>query len=133
MASNKRSMGIVFLFLAILAGAFAGSAPQYIGIHSDCEDGIDNNDNGYIDVEDEGCFQYPYEDGSGEDLTDIASRYTGNNYVSLFDYHLEISQPGQEEAVICTASVFGFYLPEDDQKANQWINENNANCEPYMP
>ena len=118
MASNKKSMGIVLLFLGILAAAFAGSPPQYIGIHADCEDGVDNNDNGFIDIGDEGCLQYPYEDGAGEDFTDPALMYQGNNYVSLFDYHLQISQPGQDEAVICTASAFGFYLPDDQRPTN---------------
>lgn len=133
MAREYQSYAIVVLFLGIIAAAFTGSGIQYIGIHAECEDGIDNNQNGFIDIGDDGCFEYPYQDGAGEDITDPASRYQGNNYVSLFDYHLQISQPGQDEAVICTALGFGFYLPEDQQKAEQWINENAVDCSPYLP
>ena len=105
--SKTRSVSIVLLFLGIIAASFSGINES--GLHSQCTDGIDNDQdsgtpyiytdgNGQtvlstlngVDGEDDQCMEYPYADGNGEDYTPPADRYgrmTG--YSSLFDYHTE--------------------------------------------
>ena len=133
MASNKRSMGIVFLFLAILAGAFAGSLPQYVGINPECEDGLDNDGDLDVDIGDQQCLEYPYADGNGESDTPMNQRYTSNNYVSLFDWHLQNAPPGAEGAIICTSLGFGYYNADDVQSASAWVDQTGTDCSPYLP
>jgi len=103
--SKTRSISIVLLFLGIIAASFTGVSES--GIHSECMDGIDNdNDAGVpfiytdgnfqqqlsslngVDGEDAQCMEYPYADGNGENPTppgEQYQRFTG--YSSLFEYH----------------------------------------------
>lgn len=100
--SKTRSIGIVLLFLGILAASFTGTNES--GIHSECTDGIDNDSsspellaygtpqtvspiNG-IDTQDQNCLFYPYADGNGEDPTPIGEQYQrSGEYPSIFEYH----------------------------------------------
>jgi hypothetical protein len=112
MEKKYQQGAIVFLFLGILAGAFAGSLPKTYG----------------------SCFNYPFEDGNGETDTPLNERYTGENYLSLFEYHLNYaSSPQEAEGAICSALGFGTYNSEDASTASAWVDSNNVDCSPYLP
>lgn len=119
--------------MAILAGALTGKGVVTIGIHADCQDGLDNDGDQDVDFGDNECYQYPYSDGAGESPTPMSERYQSNNYVSLFDWHLENAPPGLEPDVVCVALAFGYYNDVDAQKASQWVDENGVDCTPYQP
>ena len=128
MSKVYQSGAIVAIFLLLIASAFSGSGQTVIGIHEECKDGIDNDGDSDIDIGDNECFFYPYEDGNAEDPTPVNERYTANNYVSLFDYHLENSPPGVDESTICFALATNAYNESDEAKANAWVNENEVDC-----
>ena len=80
MASKKVSIGLVFVVLFALSAVVGNNS---IGIHPECKDGI-NNDNdlsGHIDYADNDCFSYPYADGNGESFTPEQDRRTGDRYL----------------------------------------------------
>ena len=134
MSKKYQSAGILALFLVLIAGAFTGSLPETYGYSTECTDDMDNDLDGFIDVADESCFQYPFEDGNGETDTPLNERYTGENYLSLFEYHLNYaSSPSEAEAAICSALGFGYYNSEDAQTASSWVDSNNVDCSPYLP
>lgn len=100
--NKTRSIGIVLLFLGILASSFTGTDAS--GIHSECTDGIDNDSSAgspffygtpqQIDIEpgtdgqDQNCLFYPYADGNGEDSTPPNEQYQrSGEYPSLLEYH----------------------------------------------
>lgn len=114
--------------LLLVATAFTGTSLKAIEIHSDCEDGLDNDLDGQIDIEDDPCFQYPYADGNGEQETPLNERYTSSSYVSLFDYHIENSAQEYLEEVVCFALTTGLYNESDEQKAINWTVENDVDC-----
>jgi len=121
------SSGALLLFL-ILGNALTGITP--IGIHEDCKDGIDNSfpplpGDGDIDVQDNQCFEYPFEDGYGEFDTPPEERYTGNSYVSLASYHIEYSNDPLD--TVCIALGLGIYvLPSDIDTAQAYADENGG-------
>lgn len=121
------------MFLAILAGALTGKGLVTIGINAECEDGLDNDGDQDIDIADQQCFEYPYADGNGESDTPVNERYTGSNYVSLFDWHLANAPAGSEASIICTALGFGYYNADDVQSASDWVDANGVDCSPYQP
>ena len=124
--TNKKTYAVgtgAFLLFLMLGSALVGITP--VGIHEDCKDGIDNTDplDGNIDGDDEGCYNYPYEDGNGEETTPPSSRYSGESYSSLFEFHRDYSSDPLES--ICTAIDFTLYTqPSDLNSANDYINEN---------
>ena len=74
----------IAIFLTVAVNAIIGGT--YIGIHAECQDGIDNdNDNGMIDVHDPDCASYPYADGNGESPTPIVDRYTEDSNPQTLD------------------------------------------------
>ena len=96
---KAQTIGIVLLFLGILASSFTGT--DLGGIHSECKDGLDNdssagsiftyqsymtNEQG-TDANDFNCFFYPYADGNGESQTDSSDQYSRSNYPSIYEYH----------------------------------------------
>ena len=133
MQKRYQNAGIVFLFVAILAGALTGSARTYVGIHAECEDGLDNDGDLDVDFGDQQCFEYPYADGNAESDTPMNERYTSNNYVSLFDWHLQNAPLGTEAEVVCVALGFGYYNSQDVQSASAWVDQNGVDCSPYTP
>lgn len=77
---------VIGIFISVAVNALVGGT--YIGIHEECKDGIDNdNDNGMIDVHDPDCASYPYADGNGETPTPLADRYTEDNNPSSLDVY----------------------------------------------
>lgn len=80
MASKKVSIGLVFVVLFALSAVVGNNS---IGIHPECKDGInnDNDPNGHIDYADDDCFAYPYADGNGETFTPEQDRRTGEKYL----------------------------------------------------
>jgi hypothetical protein len=133
MSKKYQSGAIIAVFLLLIASAFAGSGPRFVGIHEECIDGIDNEGDGDIDVYDNECYFYPFEDGNGEEDTPVNQRYTENRYVSLFDYHLQYAPPGSEEATVCFALSVQLYDESDEQKAQNWVDENQVNCDGQGP
>ena len=100
--NKTRSIGIVLLFLGILASSFTGTDES--GIHSECQDGIDNDSSANspfiygtpqvisieqgTDGQDQNCLFYPYADGNGEDSTPSSEQYQrSGEYPSLLEYH----------------------------------------------
>ena len=77
--------GKAALFMAVLLGAaFAGSASLDgpTGVHSTCQDGLDNDADGFIDEGDLECVAYPWADGSGEKTTTVGVTYGENGRLS---------------------------------------------------
>jgi len=86
---------LMFLILIVLGGAIAGTITekQFISFNEECFDMSDNNNDGNEDIgQDQGCTEYPYEDGNGEDGTSLSNRYTSDidkyqtGYDLLADY-----------------------------------------------
>lgn len=130
MASAYQSSVLIGLFLAVLAGSFAGTV-KVNTIHQECTDGIDNDLDqfsvfgGGIDATDPNCLEYPYSDGNGESETPISERYNSlRDYPSLFEYH---KNAGGFTAV-CDAYGAGIYDPFPTQKAEAdiWLNAQGA-------
>jgi hypothetical protein len=124
---------IVAIMLLLVATAFTGTSLKTIEIHSDCEDSLDNDLDGQIDLEDDPCYVYPYADGNGEQETPLNERYTSSKYVSLFDYHIQNSGPHYVEEAVCFALTTGMYNESDEQKAINWSIENDVDCESQGP
>ena len=137
--NNARNGIALALFLLILATAFTGMAQPAPTYHEDCTDGIDNppNTNGGEDIFSQGCAEYPYSDGNGEEFTTSQDRYSQSidDYPSLFEYHMNYSPDAFTlEAILCSALGFGWYATSDDaQDASQYISDNMIDCSPYMP
>jgi len=55
-----------FILALLVAVAFTGTAQEVVGIHAECEDGIDNDGDTDIDAFDDQCWQYPFADGGAE-------------------------------------------------------------------
>lgn len=136
MARTYQSMALVGLFLALLAGSFAGTV-KTITYDTECIDGIDNDGDlasitGGIDVDDNACFFYPYSDGNGELDTPNQERYNSlRDYPSLFEYHRDYGG----FVHVCDAYALGLYnqTPEDKAEADIWLNAQGApraNCPP---
>ena len=78
---------LVAFFLALLAVSLTGDQSQGVGFAKECIDGIDNDSDGSIDVNDSDCLSYPYADGEGETFTQIGADYQSEKYAySIFDY-----------------------------------------------
>jgi hypothetical protein len=137
--NNARNGIALALFLLIVATALTGMAQPTPTYHEDCVDSIDNppNTNGGADIFSQGCAEYPYSDGNGEELTPLQDRYSQafDKYPSLFEYQMNNSPDMQTiEAVLCASLGFGWYVTNDDsQDASQYISDNMIDCSPYMP
>lgn len=78
---------LIAIFFGLLAVAFTGDQSVGVGFSKECIDGIDNDADGSIDVNDSDCLSYPYADGAGETFTQIGADYQSEKYaVSMFDY-----------------------------------------------
>jgi len=100
MASSKAS-GLAIVAIVLLAFGLAGT--QAIGLHKECTDGIDN-DNDFdpmfppeyaADAYDNECAEYPWADGNGETATpqseqfnSIGVAYQISGYDTAFDWFL---------------------------------------------
>lgn len=134
--ATKGSLAVGVLLLGMLLGnAITGAL--VIGYHPDCIDGIDNNEDSFIDGMDNQCNEYPYADGNGEDFTPMEDRMTEDSYVSLFEYHRDYMQfmsQGQIDTICFNIQVQpGGYEEPDTQNAIEWTIENNVNCESGGP
>ena len=136
MASSYKSFATVFLFLGILAGAFAGNMDD-IQYHQSCTDQVDSdgsfsdiNSGDYqflgpdgtvnTDANDVDCFFYPYEDGNGESYTDPSDAYQSNReYPSLFEYHRDYGG----SAHVCEAFGIGLYNADDMANADLYLDQ----------
>ena len=131
-----RAGAILALFLVLIAASFSGKV-EALAISSECIDGLDNDGDlnsidGGIDVEDAACFEYPYNDGNGEEVTPLNERYTSiREDPSWFEYHRDY---GGFYAV-CGAYGGAIYDPFPEQKAEAdiWLNAQGLpriNCPP---
>ena len=125
--SDYRGMMIVFLFLGILAGSFAGNT-EPLAIHEECTNGLDDDNSqssffdfgpSGIDVEDIDCFYYPMSDGNGEDPTEPGERFTSiREYPSLFRYHDQYYGPD----AVCAGYAQGLYIEQNQMgEADQYL------------
>ena len=114
----------------MLANALAGTTFGIVGIDSQCLDGLDNDADTFTDIQDNECFNYPYEDGNGETLTEPGDQFNARNYVSLFEYHRDNS--GTDPQIIlenvCFAATLGLYddVGNDLDAAGIYIQENGG-------
>lgn len=138
--NKTRSSVALALVLVILASALTGMGQPTPTYHEDCVDGIPNPPDtaqGSQDIFSQGCAEYPYSDGNGEEFTPIQDRYGQNfdEYPSLFEYHMIHSpDPQTIEAILCVSLGFGWYTTNSDsQEASQYISDNMIDCSPYMP
>lgn len=80
---------VVALFFAV---ALTGVQTNVVGIHQQCTDGADNDNDTAIDASDLNCWNYPFEDGGGEYLTTTGptgKAWSSDSYsMSLFEYRL---------------------------------------------
>ena len=92
-----------------------------IGIHPDCEDGVDNNGDGLADFEDENCRIYPYNDGNGEEptpLNQMNQNQDGYAYGNEFNALLELNPNSPWAIDICNAP----YIPYDNSaQPKAWL------------
>lgn len=134
--NNARNGIILALVLLLLATAFTGINTP-LGYSSECTDGLDNDGDlnaidGGIDVEDDSCFYYPYNDGNGESDTPINERYNSiRDYPSLFEYHRDYGG----FVFVCDAYAQGLYdsNPLEKIDANTWLDGSGGlriNCPP---
>lgn len=81
---------LVAFFVALLAVAITGSETRGVGFSKECIDGIDNDNDGFIDWADSDCKDYPYGDGLGETYTQTGADYTSDYYeVTRFEYRFQ--------------------------------------------
>ena len=87
MSMKKNSAAVAAVVLAVILGnALAGLAAP-IGYHAECTDGIDNNQDGFIDGDDQECLSYPWADGNGESPTEVLKYFESNDgYEFYSDY-----------------------------------------------
>lgn len=78
MPTGKAALFMALLLGAALAGSTALDDP-YTGVHSTCEDGLDNNADGMIDGGDQECAVYPWKDGTGEKSSTVVGVTIGEN------------------------------------------------------
>ena len=121
MASSKVS-GLAVVAVVILAFGLAGTLP--IGLHKQCSDGIDN-DNDFdplyppefgADAYDSNCAEYPYADGNGESPTPANERFNSigvayqiSGYDTAFDWLK--TQKEQKPSPVCSARRTASLLP----------------------
>lgn len=93
---DSRGKIIIAIFMFMLAFALTGKTiiPEApVGIHAQCEDGIDNDGDTNIDIQDDDCYYYPFADGGGEYLTTTGAggkAWSSSSYsISLWQYHYD--------------------------------------------
>ena len=95
MKSQKNAnMYLPFLIFFIIGAAFVGvetisPSPQYQLIHPECDSVGADDDNDIQDsmIEDTDCFEWPYQDGSGESPSSINNLQS--NYQPCFDLSVD--------------------------------------------
>ena len=132
---KRRSGTIVALLLVALATSFTGAEPIIIGYADWCSDGLDNDGDGFTDIEDLACLRYPYEDNPS---TDESFKGTYSNdpdvrYLSLFEWHQQYASTVDEyNYAYCRAIQYGDYpTQEDAQRAYDYAVQNSINCANY--
>ena len=82
----------LLVFFAVAVNALIGI--ETIGIHPECEDGIDNDTDASIDEDDLDCNIYPFADGNGESFTPENERRTGDQYEPNNAWEWSLSKMG---------------------------------------
>jgi len=78
-----------FILALMVAVAFTGAeAAAPIGIKAECQDGIDQDNDGDIDDMDSNCWEYPFADGGGEYATTFGP--TGKGFNSDEGYTMSV-------------------------------------------
>lgn len=85
-----------FILALMVAVAFTGAeAAAPIGIKMECQDGIDQDNDGSIDENDDNCWEYPFADGGGEYATTFGPTGKGFNSgpyeMTVFDWHNQVN------------------------------------------
>lgn len=118
MPTGQKKVGVFVLLVlgAALAGTTATTVigPSSLGIHPDCEDGIDNDGDGGLDANDWGCVSYPWSDGMGEMETPQpqwglnSGGYTSTTFA--WWSHQYVIQTGQANACNQPMTDYNFFL-----------------------
>jgi hypothetical protein len=135
---NSSGKIIIAIFMALLATALTGKVSTPVGIHSQCEDGIDNDSDSDIDIVDTNCFDYPFADGGGEYTTTTGvggKAWSSSSYsISIWEYHY--NQGYNSDPAWC--SDYSLYIASynllftesggKDTSGQDYTNWKNQNC-----
>jgi len=136
MSMKRNSAAVAAIVLALVLGnALAGLGPK-VGYHVECTDGIDNNQDGFIDGDDPECINYPWADGNGESPTESAGYYgESDGYEFYADYIGTYAfDPSLQETILCAIeSLPDDYHEGESQRATELINELGINCQGQGP
>ena len=128
---------VIALFFAGLAVSFTGT-PQ-VGYSSQCTDGLDNDNDGFTDIQDLACILYPYADNPSTNEEFRGFYSSGSSYLSLFEYHYDNAQTtDQYNYAYCRAieqdpqtGTHHYPTDEDAQAAYDYAIQNLINCLNY--
>ena len=136
MSMKRNSAAVAAIILALVLGnALAGLGPK-VGYHIECTDGIDNNEDGFIDGDDPECLMYPWADGNGESPTESPGYFgESDGYEFYADYiGTYVFDPSIQEQNLCVIVA----LPEEfhegeSERATELIIELGINCQGQGP
>jgi len=133
---KRNSAAVAAIVLALVLGnALAGLGPK-VGYHVECTDGIDNNQDGFIDGDDPECINYPWADGNGESPTESAGYYgESDGYEFYADYIGTYAfDPSVQENILCAIEALPDDFHEgDSERASELIIELGINCQGQGP
>lgn len=135
MSMKRNSAAVAAVVLALVLGnALTGILPD-IGYHIECTDGIDNNQDGFIDGDDPECLNYPWADGNGESPTqDSGYSQSTDGYEFYSDYvNNYVLDPQFKEQLLCAIEILPEYHQEDNERASEIIAEYGINCQGQGP
>ena len=119
--NKNQGFGLTALFLIVMAFALTGAASP-VGIHVECMDGIDNDADTGIDVEDQECIDYPFADGNGESPTPPNERFTSDSgYTSTaYDWWYQELVDGRYTGDPCLLNAGAWNAPGNDGSGVQY-------------
>lgn len=133
---KRNSAAVAAVILAIILGNALAGIGSPIGYHIECTDGIDNNQDGFIDGDDPECIQYPWADGNGESPTTTQGyQESTGGYEFYADYiGTYVLDPQFQEQILCAIEA----LPDDyhegeAERATELIIEYGINCQGSGP
>ncbi len=131
-----------FILALMVAVAFTGAeAAAPIGIKEECQDGIDQDNDGYIDEQDDQCWRYPFEDGGGESQTTYGKNgkaFSSDSYeMTVFDWHNQVNPVAfMSGGLACFSSEYepvyqqiqSMHSFGKDNSYDQWSDWMTLNC-----
>lgn len=134
---KRNGAAFAAVVLAIILGNALAGMPGPIGYHVQCTDGIDNNQDGFIDGDDPECNQYPWADGNGESPTEQRGYFESSDGYDLYsDYVFTyVIDPMIQNELLCVIAALGeleFHQGEAE-RAIEIINELGLGCQGMGP